>query len=128
MPKNSKLFFLLILLISNSILSFAAKLDKKHDKHKPVNHSKNENNQPRTTNSPSQHHHSNSSSHGTANRTEMSHFDAQQPTAQTHLPIGWSLDKEQAKQHHNNPNGYALQHHEQQNHQQQVRIEKVKMR
>lgn len=118
MPKSRKFsIFLLILLISDLSLSFAAKLDKKHDKHKSVAHQKSENHPPKTTNFPSHQHSNHSQSHGHENKTQMSHHEAANPTAQTHLPIGWSLDKEQAKQHHNNPNGYALHHHEQQNHQ-----------
>lgn len=123
MHKTQKLsIFFLILLIFDSSLSFAAKLDKKHDKHKSVNHSKTENHHPppKTTIPPS-HNHSNHSSHGHANNSVVNHHHGvSTPAAQTHLPIGWSLDKEQAQHHHNNPNGYALHHHEQQHHQQQV--------
>lgn len=105
MNKKAQKFLLIftLIILDNFSLSFTAKLDKKHDKHKPANAQ----NQPKKENQLS---HKNSTSLHHSN-----HTSGLGQLAGTQAPpphVGWSLDKNEAQQHHNNPNGYVLHHHE----------------
>lgn len=111
MNLNWNYFYLVIFSIAVIAIdsSQANKHDKKHNRNKP-------NSQQAHKNSTISHGHRNhTSSHAnvtTVNQNTMFINNEQQHVPQNPSNIGWSLDKNQAPSHHNNPNGYVMQPHD----------------
>lgn len=109
-----QLIFVILTFILLVTVSFAGKNDKKQDKHKtPVQNKPPNNHHQSHKNSTMSHGHKNhTSSH--ANHTAMNENNMFIQSEQQSNPsnVGWSLDKSQPQQHHNNPNGYVMQSHD----------------